>query len=153
MSKIRVKENNKISLHVSEKEPYCKQWKEDVLFEFGHITNQKGYSLKDLLSLSDKKALPSYFELISAISETTWEELKLRSKMTKGGFEMIKYDSFKTRIADKYNKELTPDTGLLVFRFGNGDSYRMVGYKSHNCSRVFHVLGFDLDHSLYDHGQ
>ena len=48
MSKLKTIDSNKISSHISKKEPFCKQWKEDVLFELGHITNQKGYSLNNL---------------------------------------------------------------------------------------------------------
>lgn len=151
--KLKSEGNNKISSHTSLKEPYCAQWKEDILFEFGHITDKKDYSLNDLLNNDDKKALQSYFELLGAISEATWEELKLRPKKTKGGYEILEYGHLNAFIADKYNKNMSPDTKLLVFRFGNGDKYRMVGYKSHNCSRIIHVLGFDLDFTLYDHGK
>ncbi len=151
--KLKTEENNKISPHVSLKEPYCAQWKEDILFEFGHITDKKDYSLNVLLNSDDRKALQSYFELLSAISEATWEELKIRSKKIKGGYEMLEYSNFNTLIANKYNSNMSLDTKLLVFRFGKGDAYRMIGYKSHNCSRVIHVLGFDLDFSLYDHGK
>ena len=152
MSKIKTNDHNKISIHASKSEPYCSQWKEDVLFEFGHITDQKGYSLKDLFELDDGKALKSYFELLEAISKTTWVELQTKSRLTKGGFETLEYWRFCKKIANEYNKEMSEDIKLHVFRFGNADKYRMIGYKSHNCSRVFHVLAFDLDHSLYDHG-
>jgi len=47
---------------------------------------------------------------------------------------------------------MTDDTKLFVFRFGNQDKYRMVVYRSNECKRFIHVLGFDLDFSLYDHG-
>lgn len=151
MSKIKIADDNKISIHTSKSEPYCKQWKEDVLFEFGHITTQKGYSLNDLFELNDNKALKSYFELIETISKSTWVELQTRSRFTKGGFETLEYWRFYKKIANEYNKEMSEDIKLYVFRFGNADKYRMVGYKSHNCSRTFHVLGFDLDFSLYDH--
>ena len=134
MSKIKIADDNKISIHTSKSEPYCKQWKEDVLFE-----------------LNDNKALKSYFELIETISKSTWVELQTRSRFTKGGFETLEYWRFYKKIANEYNKEMSEDIKLYVFRFGNADKYRMVGYKSHNCSRTFHVLGFDLDFSLYDH--
>ena len=152
MSKLKTIDNNKISLRNNKSEAYCKQWEEDILFEFGHITNQKGYSLKDLFELNDKKALKAYFELLEAISKSTWVELQKRAKDTKGGFEMLRYDCFCKNIADVYNRNMSKDTGLLIFRFGNADKYRMIGYKSHNCNRTLHVLGFDLDFTLYDHG-
>ena len=151
MLKLKTTDNNKISIHTSESEPYCTQWKEDILFEFGHITTLKGYSLNDLFELNDNKALKSYFALIEAISKSTWVELQKRRKNTIGGFEILQSSCFNKKIANEYNTEMTNDIKLHVFRFGNGDKYRMVGYKSHNCSRTFHVLGFDLDFSLYDH--
>lgn len=151
MLKLKTTDNNKISIHTSESEPYCTQWKEDILFEFGHITTLKGYSLNDLFELNDNKALKSYFALIEVISKSTWVELQKRRKNTIGGFEILQYSCFNKKIANEYNIEMPNDIKLHVFRFGNGDKYRMVGYKSHNCSRTFHVLGFDLDFSLYDH--
>lgn len=156
MSKIKkASDKNKIDIHKSKAEPYCNQWKEDILFEFGHITNHKSYSYNALVDTcaNDRNALKEYIKLINAISSSTWEELATRSKYTIGGFETMCLSNLYCNINDKYNKEMTEDTKLLVFRFGSGDAYRMVGYKSHNCSRVIHILGFDLDFSLYDHGK
>ena len=79
MLKLKTTDNNKISIHTSESEPYCTQWKEDILFEFGHITTLKGYSLNDLFELNDNKALKSYFALIEAISKSTWVELQKKA--------------------------------------------------------------------------
>lgn len=148
-------DENKVSIHKSKKEPFCEQWKEDILFEFGHITELKNYSYEALIekSKNDKTALKSYLDLIKVISAETWEKLNTRSRKTTGGFETLPLSSFRKNICDKYNSKMSPDIKLCVFRFGSGDSYRMVGYKSHNCSRTFHVLGFDLDFSLYDHGK
>lgn len=156
MGKIKnTSDKNKINIHKSKAEPICNQRKEDVLFEFGHITDKKGYSYNALLEkcANDKNALKEYFHLINVISSSTWEKLATRNKNTIGGFETMCLSNLCCNINDKYNKEMTKDTKLLVFRFGSGDAYRMVGYKSHNCSRVIHILGFDLDHKLYDHGK
>ena len=154
MSKIKgVVDKNKIDIHRSKAEPYCNQWKEDILFEFGHVTEQKHYSYDALIEKgkTNTKLLKEYLDLINVISTSTWEELATRSKKTIGGFETMCLSEFYCNINDKYNSQMSKDTKLHVFRFGSKDAYRMVGYKSHNCSRTIHILGFDLDYKLYDH--
>lgn len=48
------------------------------------------------------------------------------------------------------DKNISYDTKLYVFRFGN--DYRLIGYKSNRCRAALHIIGFDFDYSLYDHG-
>lgn len=141
-------------IHINHDETYCAQWKEDILLEFGHITSTNSHSIFDLLAKKDnygKLACIEYIKLIDEISKSTWSELGHRSKGTFGGFETLSLELFKTNIWRQFDPNMGKGTKLYVFRFGNG-KYRMVGYKSHKCSRVMHILGFDLDHSLYDHG-
>lgn len=149
-----INDNNKLDIHKSQSEPYCTQWKEDILFEFGHITNCKNYSYDSLIKAdaSDKKAIKCLFEFITKMSKSNWVELSTRRKENIGGFETLTVGQLNSRIHTIYSKEFTDDVKLHVFRFGNKDKYRLIGYKSKNCSRVLHVLAFDLDFTLYDHG-
>lgn len=131
-------------------EAVCNQNSDDILFEFGHMTRLKDYSIDALVENADKKTFKNFKDLIQNISSATWLELLSRNKKQLGGFETLPLQAFNNVIWD--NLDLSGDVKLHVFLFGDAKRYRMVGYKSTNCNRVFHVLGFDLDFSLYDHG-
>ena len=158
MSKLKnKKDDNKISLDSKHDETNCKQRKEDILLEFGCITDNNRYSFKALKELQKEQpnVIEQFLELIITISKENWTTLCNRGKRTKGGFETLNYSDIRCSIVDNYWKaagRFSGDKKLHVFRFGKGDSYRMVGYKSPNCSRAFHILAFDLDFSLYNHG-
>lgn len=118
-----------------------------IFFNFQYITTDDQYNLSGRIEKN------VYKDLISALhkfSQNSWEELKKKSKYN-GGFEMLEYGRMKPLIANKIkNKPLTNDTKLYVFRFG-GNKYRMIGYKSNRCKAAMHILGFDIDYSLYKH--
>ena len=154
MSKIKKRNDNNKVKFPNEPKSGCGQCENDILFEFEHITSNKRYSYNALIekSKTDTTILKKYIELINTISVSTWAELSTINKKTIGGFETKCISDFHYKIWDNYNGDLSNDTKLYIFRFGNKDKYRMVGYKSPNCKRVIHILGFDLDFSLYDHG-
>lgn len=126
----------------------CKVPESSVFFNFQYITTDDNYNL------SRRLEKPVCKDLISALhkfSQSSWEELKKKGKNS-GGFEMLEYGMMSPSIANKIkNKLLTNDTKLYVFRFG-GKKYRMIGYKSNSCKAAMHILGFDIDFSLYNHG-
>ena len=85
------------------------------------------------------------------VSQSSWEELRTKGK-DNGGFETMELSNFKRSIVNNIKqKSLTNDTKLYVFRFG-GNKYRLIGHKSSSCKAAIHILGFDFDHSLYEHG-
>lgn len=129
----------------------CAQEEKDILFEFGCCTKKKKYSFDAFKETGNtyKNIYKEYLELIYAISNSNWPELSGRRKDVIGGFETLEISEFNCDITERYYGILSKDTKLHVFRFGQ--DYRMVGYKSLNCSRTIHILGFDLDFSLYDH--
>lgn len=160
MGKLRgPKESNQINSNPAILGKRCKQWEDDVLLEFGSITSKNKYSFEALKreKKNNSKAIEEFMELILTISQSNWKDLGSRGKRTKGGFELLDYGDLNSEIIDNYwkstNKSFTKDRKIHVFRFGCTDKYRMIGYKSHNCNRVLHILGFDLDFSLYDHGK
>lgn len=132
----------------------CKQDEDDILIEFGHITKQPKYSFEDLKKANqvDKTTVLKLMELIVIVSRSTWTELSHRNKINLGGYEGLSISEFNSKVWEQYPEELTNDVKLYSFRFGNEDKYRMIAYKSPYCRRVLHILGFDLDFSLYDHG-
>lgn len=152
------KDNNKISLDSKHDETHCKQYKDDVLLEFGCITSHDGYSFDALRACqrNHPDVMEQFMDLVITISKSNWKELGSRGKRTKGGFETLYYSELHCSIVENYwketNKKFSKDKKIHVFRFGSGDRYRMIGYKSNKCSRAFHILAFDLDHSLYNHG-
>ena len=146
-------DNNKLVVsNLNNNHSFCKYDRKNTLFDFSHVTNKKGYSIDNLLKANDKNLLKEFLRLINVVSITTWNELSMRSKYNLGGFETLEKSIFKTDICDNF-EYITDDTKLYVFRFGNADKYRMICHKSRNCELVLHVLAFDLDVSLYDHGK
>lgn len=125
-----------------------------VFVDFGHITKQKRYGYNALIDKQkdDRQILKSLLTMIVEMSNSTWAELAHREKDATGGYETIGLSQFKTKIWDQFDSKLTNDVKLYVFRFGNGNAYRMIGYKSDGCRHAIHILGFDLDYSLYNHG-
>lgn len=125
-----------------------------IFFSFQYITSDDHYNLNYLKKIKSGKEKAIYFDLFSSLSsfsQSSWKELQLKRKQS-GGYETIEYGEMKESIANRLPKEknISDDTKLIVFRFGN--NYRMVGYKSNRCKAAMHVLGFDFDYSLYNHG-
>lgn len=78
------------------------------------------------------------------MQNSNWHNLFSRDKTH--GFESIPSKQLKFR---PNNYKLTPDSKVLVIRFKK-QKYRMIGMKKNN---IFHVFGFDFDHSAYNHGK
>lgn len=157
MARKKLKEKgspNKITGNKSSIAASCFQNKEDILFEFGHVTTNKAYSYEALVSRSknEKNIFSDLSKLIKEISSQSWLSLASRRKEQFGGFEFLPVAQFKTNVCTAYKGPITSDTKLCIFRFGTGDKYRLVVCKSPFCPRVVHILAFDLDFSLYDHG-
>lgn len=125
-----------------------------IFFSFQYITSDDRYNINFLKSRGSGKEKEIYYSLISSLekfSQSTWKDLQLKRK-TAGGYETITYGEMKSSIGNRLpkDKKISDDTKLIVFRFGN--DYRIVGYKSNRCKAAMHILGFDFDYSLYDHG-
>lgn len=132
----------------------CEVPETSMFFSFQYITSDKHYNIEYLKKNRGGKENEIYFALLHSLqqySQSTWNDLKLKRKQA-GGYETIAYSEMKESIANMLpkDKQISYDTKLYVFRFGS--NYRMICYKSNRCKAAMHILGFDFDYSLYNHG-
>lgn len=151
MPKIRSKtQNNKISGKPKEAQTcFSKQY---PWISFQNMTKNKRYDLSSLNSGSEREqTLHGLYRKLTELSSQTW--LYWTQQPKRSGLETISYDDIHFTAAT--DSKLTKDTVLYVFRFdthlGTGRG-RIIGYKNTPCA-VFHVIGYDLDFSAYDHGE
>lgn len=124
-----------------------------VFFSLQYITDKKNYNIKDL-EKGRTNLCKKVFDSLEKYSQFSWEELKRKGKSS-GGYEMLQKGNLNEDITDKWQKArqkqvITNDEKLYVFRAGK--EIRIIGYKSKSCAAAIHILGFDFDFSLYDHG-
>lgn len=156
MSKMKLK--NKPTKHnvkdvekTSRVECLCFNATKHIAVSFEYLTDDDRYNLNYFQG--DVKAhLNAYrklHELLVKINQSSWVELRQLQKYTFGGFETLPYSSIKTSVLKKAIV-LTPDTKVFSFRFGSS-GYRLLGFKADSCHTLY-VVGFDFNHSAYDHG-
>lgn len=124
-----------------------------IFFNFQYITSDSNYNFEYIKNQggSAKGISKNLLSFLQRVSQSSWEELRTKGK-DNGGFETMELSNFKRSIVNNIKqKSLTNDTKLYVFRFG-GNKYRLIGHKSSSCKAAIHILGFDFDHSLYEHG-
>lgn len=122
-----------------------------ISLTFAHVTTNKQYNFhyfgKNIRQeLDARKALD---ELLKEISDNDWIALAKRRKDVLGGFERL-YLKDITSIPIP-NMVLTEDTEIYIFRFGKADAFRLCCVKDLN-SVVLHVIAYDFNYSLYNHG-
>ena len=97
-----------------------------------------------------EKAFSQFIDFLKRLTDKTRLEISSKSKFEDCGFENIRYQ-YVNCIPD--NCELSKDTNISVFRFGdnasNGD-YRVLGFFNEG-SQTFNIIGFDFDYSAYKH--
>lgn len=122
-----------------------------LLFSFAHMTKNKRYSLAHMEKFRGNAApiLESLFALFEDLSLTSLESIERLDKFH-GGYECIPTKEMKAVITDNLAPEQIP-AQLIVFRFGH-EKDRLVCAQFNENPRILYVLGFDLDHSLYNHG-
>lgn len=132
-------------------EETCKNTDSRLVLTFSHVTTNDSYNFNFFRkSLREElKARHELDSLIHNISDCSWKKLIQRQKYNLGGFETLSWYQFK-KISIQ-GKTMTPDSDVYVFRF-NGGNYRMCGIKDDSCRHVLHVICYDFDHSLYNHG-
>lgn len=131
----------------------CGTPKSAVFFGFEYMTSDSKYNFGHFKDWPKRnEALKEWSDFLVRLSRFSWTELQ-RQRKDQFGFETLEKAQFKNSLFNtlRMKKDLADDTKMLVFRFG-GQKYRMVGMKSNSCPAAIHVIGFDWDHSLYDHG-
>lgn len=153
MKKRKLKDNQKQKKLVQQQNIYkCGVPKTAIFFGFQYITKKKHRNFDYLISNTSNPAknFKIIMDKIQSISQYSWEQLGMLRK--EQGYERIAYSEFKESIIDNLplEKNISDDTKLCVFRAGK--DFRIIGYKSKSCVAAIHILGFDFDFTLYDHG-
>lgn len=122
-----------------------------VIFSFCYMTSNPIHNFK-YYKKADKNnellARQHLSQFLMELSSNTWMEIGKRRKDQKCGIDSIPYN----RIVFS-PVELSPseDSKVFSFRFGNADSFRLLGIKEKDCP-VLHIIGYDFNFSAYDHG-
>lgn len=145
MSKVK-KQGNPPKISSS---PTIEKCPQGVSFSFGHLTTNKNFNFEffsnnthDLLAA--KAAILDRLQELSQKSWLYWQGLSKRQ-----GIEMLLSDDIRFSPS---GYSLSGDEKVIVFRFSfSGTDCRIIGVKKSPCS-VFYIIGFDFDHSAYNHG-
>lgn len=130
----------------------CSSKNSHLGFSLEMLTDSKKYTFDYFASnVRNECDARKYLDaLLKEVSSHSWIELGKRGRKQLGGFEKIPYDSCTEAIFKRSG--LTPDANIWSFTFGTGISdYRMLAYKYSRCD-ILYILGFDFDHSVYNHG-
>lgn len=133
--------------------------REKCLANDNHIVISFKYSVKDKKHTIENKVtnkqkcnddIKMLFKKLEEISKITWE--KLQNQPRQVGYEMIPISRFDINM-DNIKKELdlSDDSKIIVFRFGKGQRYRILGATCKECSSILYIIGYDWDYSAYDH--
>lgn len=133
--------------------------KEQCLANDNHIVISFKYSVKDKKHTIENKVknnqkcnddMQMLFKKLEEISKTTWKQLKNEPKGI--GYEMIPISRFNINMENiKRELMLSDDSKIIVFRFGKGQRYRILGTTCKDCSSILYIIGYDWDYSAYDH--
>jgi hypothetical protein len=94
------------------------------------------------ISKCNKEQKIGFVDTMRALSKLTWQQI-MSAPRHGLGTEKIKRDSIKVSIPDKITEDIT----FLAIRFHRLEP--MVGFRVDN---IFHIVWFDRDYTLYDHG-
>jgi hypothetical protein len=121
------------------KEP-SKSTEDDTNQLYPHFSFQ--YLDKDYcISRCTKEEKSALAEMFRIYGQKTWIEIILTSK-NKNGMETIPQNQIKGKLP----KIVTPDSELVVFRFGNN-----IPAVGHRTGRIFHLIWIDRNFNLYKH--
>ena len=119
-------------------------------FSFAYLTTNSRYNLQELPSGSlREKTLWGLYSRLRELSGNTW--LHWGQNRKHSGFETMRVGDLK--FSPSGGRELSKDTTIYIFRFETwqgSNKGRIIGFKDSPCS-VFHVIGFDVDFSAYEH--
>ena len=145
MSKLK-KQNVKSKVSSTPDVDKCPQ---NVSFSMEHLTKNKQYNFDFFSDDTHRKinAKAAVYDRLEELSKNTWLYWNGLSKNQ--GCETLKCDRIRFSPSGYI---FTNDEKVIVFRFSFlGSDCRILGIKKSPCS-VFYIIGFDFDHSAYDHG-
>lgn len=121
-------------------------------FSFRDVTKNDRYDLSGLKPGTEREqTIIGLHQKMRELSGEMWLHWMQMPKTI--GLETLTYGELNFSAAN--TARLSKDTTVYVFRF---DTYkgrsngRLIGYKNDPCA-VFHIIGYDIDFSAYDHGK
>jgi len=116
-------------------------------FSFRHLTTRTGHNFNYYganQANTMKESKKNLYDCIEKLSQGSWMHWGSLSKL-QGGLETFEFSQLTFSPKDL---KLSNDDKVCVFRFKDS---RIIGIRKGKCP-VFHVIGYDLDHSAYNHG-
>lgn len=125
------------------------QQESNIAISLQYLTSNKGYNFSYFgNNLRDKlKFLECFLEFLQRLTSKTRLNISGLRKENDCGYEHMPFNQIDFQ---PNNIVLGKDTNIFVFRLGNGDSYRVLGFFTKE-SPVFNIIGFDFDYSSYKH--
>ena len=121
-----------------------------IIVSFAHVTENKDYNFNYFKKRvrDNLDAREELDKLLEFMTSETWREAGELRKTDLGAYETIPFDQLKSIQIKQMS--VAKDTPIYIFRF-NSQQYRLCGIKEKRCN-VLHIIAYDFDHSLYDHG-
>lgn len=123
----------------------CEQY---PVFSFQHLTTNNHYNF-EYFSSHDKKSMElaksELYNKLEEISKTSWKDWIIQNK--KLGAEKL---TFSRIHFSGQGIKLAPDEPMYIFRFDH-QSKRIIGFRKDKCP-IYYIIGYDFDHSAYNHG-
>lgn len=143
-----VKKNKNPRPKVSESQKHSDQ---HLRFSFRYITSNKHYNFSYFSDMRIKlEAENAFINRLIELSSNDWIHWSGQGKKT--GFEALPFDDDMQKKFTTYDWTQGSRKQTYVFRFKAGSSdYRIIGIKE-NSDPTLYIIGFDFDHSAYNHG-
>lgn len=87
-------------------------------------------------------------EFLKKLTAKTELDIIGLDKRKECGYETLEFEEINFKPA---NCTLSKDAKICVFRFGDGDKYRLLGFFEKK-QTALNIIGFDFNYSAYDHG-
>ena len=144
----KIKQNNpNLKISKPNQDQAIKEPDKPVL-SFVYLTSNSRYNF-DIFGKDKHNRLTAKEALVDRLIQLTqqpwiyWQSLGKKQ----GGLETLKASNINFLPQDYTFSE---DEKVIVFRFCS-DAYRIIGFQD-SSSPTYHIIGFDFDHSAYDHG-
>lgn len=142
----KIKQKN-LDLKVAKPNQTVKEPDKPVL-SFVYLTSNSRYNF-EIFGKDKHNRLTAKEDLVDRLIQLTqqtwifWQSLGKKQ----GGLETLKASSINF---SPQGYTFSEDEKVIVFRFASED-YRIIGFQD-SSSPTYYIIGFDFDHSAYDHG-